>query len=70
MIFSKQSEFLEKIKDLGFIVNPLSREVKNIEEIEKIHQQIDDLRSSLDYDIDGLVFKVNDINFQKIRKYI
>ena len=65
MIFSKQSEFLEKIKDLGFIVNPLSREVKNIEEIEKIHQQIDDLRSSLDYDIDGLVFKVNDINFQK-----
>ena len=65
MIFSKQSEFLEKVKDLGFIVNPLSKELKNIEEIEKIHQQIDDLRSTLDYDIDGLVFKVNDINFQK-----
>ncbi len=65
MVFSKQSEFLEKVKDLGFIVNPLSKELKNIEEIEKIHQQIDDLRSTLDYDIDGLVFKVNDINFQK-----
>ena len=65
MVFSKQSEFLKKVKDLGFIVNPLSKELKNIEEIEKIHQQIDDLRSTLDYDIDGLVFKVNDINFQK-----
>ena len=29
------------------------------------HQKIDDLRSSLDYDIDGLVYKVNDLNLQK-----
>ena len=26
---------------------------------------IDSLRSSLDYDIDGLVFKVNDLNLQR-----
>ena len=35
------------------------------EEIEKQHKKIDQLRSSLDYDIDGLVYKVNDISLQK-----
>ena len=64
MIFSKQSEFLEKIKKWGFIVNPLVKNVKGINEIEEHHKKIDNLRSSLDYDIDGLVFKVNDLNLQ------
>ena len=35
------------------------------EEIEKQHKKIDNLRSSLDYDIDGLVYKVNDLSLQK-----
>ena len=65
MIFSKQSEFLEKIKGWGFEVNPLSESAINIEEIEKQHQKIDTLRSSLDYDIDGIVYKVNDFELQK-----
>ena len=49
---------------MGFNVNPLSEIVENIK-VEKQHQKIDTLRSTLDYDIDGLVFKVNDINLQK-----
>ncbi len=65
MIFSKQSEFLEKIKGWGFVVNPLSERAINIEEIEKHHKKIDTLRSSLDYDIDGIVYKVNDFELQK-----
>ena len=65
MTFSNQSEFLEKIKKWGFIVNPLVKNVKGINEIEKQHKKIDSLRSSLNYDIDGLVFKVNDLNLQK-----
>ena len=64
LIFSKQSEFLEKIKNWGFTVNPLVKNVKGINEIEEHHKKIDNLRSSLDYDIDGLVFKVNDLNLQ------
>ncbi len=63
-IFKKQSEFLEKIKNWGFIINPLSKAVNGIEEIEKEHKKIESLRSSLDYDIDGLVFKVNDVSLQ------
>ena len=47
-----------------FYINPLSEKLNGIEEIEKQHKKIDILRSSLDYDIDGLVFKVNDLNLQ------
>ena len=65
MVFKTQSDFLEKIKSWNFTINPLSEIVKNLSEVEKKHKQIDQLRSSLDYDIDGLVFKVNDLNLQK-----
>ncbi len=65
MLFSKQSEFLFKLKKWGFNVNQLSQKIKGIEEIEKFHKKIDSERSNLDYDIDGLVFKVNDLKFQK-----
>ncbi len=65
MLFSKQSEFLSKLSKWGFNVNPLSKITNGIDEIETNHIKIDSLRSGLDYDIDGLVFKINDLNFQK-----
>jgi DNA ligase (NAD+) len=65
MIFKKQSEFLKKISDWKFETNPLTNIINNEEEIEKQHKKIEHLRSSLDYDIDGLVYKVDDINLQK-----
>ena len=65
MIFTAQSEFLEKIKKWGFEVNPLAKAVNGINEIEKQYLKIDRLRSSLNYDIDGLVYKVNDLSLQK-----
>ena len=65
MVFKKQSEFLKRISEWGFITNPLSVIVKNLDEIENQHSKIESLRSSLDYDIDGLVYKVNDLSLQK-----
>ena len=65
MIFSKQSEFLSRLGKWGFNVNKLSKTIKDFDEIKKQHSYIDSIRSSLDYDIDGLVFKVNDLNLQK-----
>ena len=50
---------------MGFSVNSLSETVSGIKNIENNHLKIDNLRASLDYDIDGLVFKVNDLNLQK-----
>ena len=61
----KQSEFLKKINEWGFCTNPLSQTINGIKEIEDQHQKVDKMRASLDYDIDGLVYKVNDLNLQK-----
>ncbi len=63
--FILQSDFLHTISKWGFKTNPLSQVVQGIEEIENQHKKIDQLRSSLDYDIDGLVYKVNDFKLQK-----
>ncbi len=65
MNFKTQSIFLQKIKKWNFVTNPLSEIINGLEEIENKHNHIDKIRSSLDYDIDGLVYKVNDIILQK-----
>ena len=64
MIFKTQSEFINKINEWGFLTNPYNKVVKGIEEIEKQHKLIESKRSLLDYDIDGLVYKVNNLNLQ------
>tara|TARA_B100000767_G_scaffold271581_1_gene297497 strand:- start:1736 stop:3769 length:2034 start_codon:yes stop_codon:yes gene_type:complete len=65
MVFSKQSEFLKKINSWGFVVNPLTQTIIGIDDIENQHSKINSLRPSLDYDIDGLVYKINNLNLQK-----
>jgi len=64
MIFKSQSEFIDKIKKWGFLTNPNNKVVNGLNEIEKQHELINENRSSLDYDIDGLVYKVNDLELQ------
>jgi DNA ligase (NAD+) len=63
-IFKTQSEFINKIKEWGFHINPHNKVVVGLDEIEEQHKKIEEIRSSLDYDIDGLVYKVNDLELQ------
>ena len=65
MKFKTQFNFLESIKMWKFNTNTLSESVRGLEEIEKKHKEVEQIRSSLDYDIDGLVYKVNDLSLQK-----
>ena len=65
MIFKTHSEFLEKISNWNFETNPLTKIVNDLSEIEKQHAKINQARSELDYDIDGIVYKVNNLNLQK-----
>ncbi len=65
MIYKTQSEFISKLKKWGFSVNPHNILVNGLKEIENHHKNIESLRSSLDYDIDGIVFKINDLSLQK-----
>ena len=64
-IFKTQLEFLKKIAEWKFVTNPLVKISKNLSEVKKQHETINQLRSSLDYDIDGLVYKVNETLFTK-----
>ncbi len=64
-IFKTQSEFLNEISNLNFVTNPHIKVIKNLNEVKKHYSRINQIRSSLDYDIDGLVYKVNNISLQK-----
>lgn len=58
-------EALMELKELGFIVNPNIRLVKNIDEILDYINEWTARRGDLPYDIDGIVIKVNDIHMQR-----
>ena len=58
-------ESLQYLKDNGFIVNPNIVKVKNINEVLSYINKWTELRSSLPYDIDGIVVKVNDLGKQR-----
>ena len=62
--FNSQSEFLVKLKKWGFKINEENKIKKSIEELLEFHKKFELKRFSLDYDVDGLVYKVNDISLQ------
>lgn len=62
---STHFEALKYMKDLGFKVNPASRLVKDVDGILEFIREYTEKRSSLPYEIDGIVIKVNDIRMQQ-----
>lgn len=60
-----QEEFFLKLKEWGFPVNPLNKICRSIKEIEDNFASMSELRSSLAYDIDGMVYKVNSLDLQE-----
>ena len=61
----KQSENLKWIAGLGVRVNPNHKLCRTIEEVEKFYAEWEERRDSLDYEIDGLVIKVDDVDVQR-----
>src|ERR1700754_4096798 len=49
----------------GFKTNPLTRLCHSVEELIAFHRQIEEQRAKLDYDIDGVVYKVDRIDWQE-----
>ena len=56
--------FLERLHEWGFPVNPLVQHCGAVEEALAAYKKIADARPSLDYDIDGVVYKVNRLSWQ------
>ena len=63
--WSTQKEFFDKLEEWGFPINPLNKICNSLKEIEDNFAHIAEIRSSLAYDIDGVVYKVNSLDLQE-----
>ena len=57
--------FIGLLKDWGFSVNPFTRVCNGLDEIMAHYDTIQTHRAELDYDIDGVVYKVNRLDWQE-----
>jgi DNA ligase (NAD+) len=60
-----QMGMVEKFRDWGFPVNPLMKRLSSVDEIIAHYNAIGLERASLDYDIDGVVYKVDRLDLQQ-----
>jgi len=63
--FQSQSLTLDTLKDFGFPVNSHIKSGLTIDGILKFYKELETLRDSLAYEIDGMVIKVDDISLQQ-----
>tara|TARA_Y100001970_G_scaffold91536_1_gene115483 strand:- start:6593 stop:8614 length:2022 start_codon:yes stop_codon:yes gene_type:complete len=63
--FKKQSEFLNHLKDWGFKVNIYNKVISGVDDLLKVHIDLEKKRYDLDFDVDGLVYKINNLDLQK-----
>ena len=62
---NNQFEYLEKLNEWGFKTNPFNKLISGIKNLILNYQNIEKQRANLDFDIDGIVYKINDFNLQK-----
>lgn len=55
---------LETLGGWGMPLNPLTRVCMSLQDLMAFHQEIDGARAQLGYDIDGVVYKINDLGLQ------
>ena len=60
-----QSGMLDWFARAGFKTNPLMKRCRSVEELLAFHQEIEFKRGALDYDIDGVVYKVDRLDWQE-----
>ncbi|MDO3382482.1 NAD-dependent DNA ligase LigA [Gilvimarinus algae] len=66
----RHTDILNKLKEWGFKINPQMAAVDSIEACIAYHQRLGEKRDGLSYDIDGVVFKVNDIDLQETLGFV
>ncbi len=60
-----QFDFLKKLDHWGFKTNPLNKLISGIDNLFLNYHDIEKQRSNLDFDIDGIVYKINEFELQK-----
>ena len=59
-----QQKLHQKLQELGFLTEPNSKLCQNVQELMEHYKSIVDNRFEIDYDLDGMVYKVNDFTLQ------
>jgi DNA ligase (NAD+) len=59
------SGYLDQLVAWGFSVNPLTESLSDISSIMSFYNSLNERRAGLDYDIDGIVYKVDRIDWQE-----
>ena len=65
MKIDNQTDFLKNLKLWGFKTNPLNKKISGIKNLMQNHKNLEEKRKEIAFDIDGIVYKVNDFNLQK-----
>jgi len=60
-----QIDFLGKLNDWGFKTNPLNKLITGVDNLLINYNNIEKNRTKIDFDIDGIVYKINDFELQK-----
>ena len=62
---STQFEYLKRLNEWGFKTNPFNKLITGVENLLINYQEIEKKRLDIDFDIDGIVYKINDFKLQK-----
>ena len=60
-----QSDMIRWFASCGFKTNPLAKICRSVEELLEFHHEIEARRAVLDYDIDGVVYKIDRLDWQE-----
>ncbi len=60
-----QTDFLKNLKLWGFKINSFNKKITNIKNLILNYKKLEEKRKEIPFDIDGIVYKVNDFSLQK-----
>ena len=65
MQIDNQTDFLKSLKLWGFKTNPFNKKIINIKNLLLNHKNLEEKRKEIPFDIDGVVYKINNFDLQK-----
>jgi len=65
MKIDNQIDFLKNLKLWGFKTNPFNKKISNVKDLILNHKNLEEKRNKIPFDIDGVVYKINNFDLQK-----